>query len=743
MTDLSCGRMGRASAALYDRERWDSLRNMTVVPRARRASPRFPAALFLALNALIFAVTRGWTAEPPAGSQGLPVITTIRQAMELPAEEAKRGYPVRLRAVVSGLNVSPACFLQDDTGAAYFDRRGAHEDLIPGQAVDVDGFTNEGKYSTVICERKTTVIEQGAPPPAALRTIDQLAFGASECQVAEIAGVVRSARYIADFRCLDLQVAAAGGRLRAYLFHPPDTDGRWLVDAQVRLRGVVSSRFTTNRQWVSARLNVDGLANVTVETPAPKDPFSAPAHAVGSLARYEPQGANFSHRVKVAGTVLFQAPNVLYLRDQRQPLLILTQQAEALHAGDLVEALGFLSMGSFSPFLDDAVVRKTGSGSAPAATPVTVRRLLAENHDAELISLEATLLETVRRGDEETLLLQADHALFNAQLVRTGGQPFPEANENGSLLRLTGICSVQEAAEERSQFTPTSFKLLLPSAESVAVVERPSWWTAARLLRALAAALLVVALGGCWIWLLRKRVAEQTGIILEKAQKEAVLEERTRLARDFHDSLEQELAGLAMQLDAVGRKYQQAPPSVGPSLDLARRMLTHCRLEARRSVWDLRCQALEKGDLVAGLEEVTQPIVAGQGIELVFEIEGDVRRLPGEIERDLLRIGQEAVTNAAKHGRPSRIQVALKFGAAEVALTVSDDGHGFDPNLQPAAASGHFGLAGMRERADKLRGALSLESRAGEGVRMRVTVPLDSATNGAQDSDRLANSFPV
>ncbi|HEY2342589.1 MAG TPA: histidine kinase, partial [Chthoniobacteraceae bacterium] len=568
------------------------------MPSLRAETSPWRTPLILALAACLLATNSAKPAETPA-------LTTIRQVNELSAEEAAHEYPVHLRAVVTGVNVSPACFLSDGTGAIYFGRPGAKDDLVPGQIVEVDAVTQPGLFSSTLSERKTVVVGNGALPEPEQLTLDQLALGAADCHYVEIEGVVHRAESIESFRCLDLQLATHGGLLRVYLFHAPGADARQFVDAKVRMRGVVSSRFNQKRQWVAARLNVDGMDNVVFEEPARKEPFTIPAKPARSLAKFEAQPSGFAHRIKVRGVVLFQdAGAALYIRDGDQPLLLKTSERLPLARGDVIEALGFLAMGAFSPYLEDVSYRKTAEGSVSTPTPVSPKGLLTEDHDADLVSTEAELLDTVRRGDEQTFVLQAGDIVFNARFLRREGQVFPPDVRRGSLLRLTGICSIQETEERSSNVRPKSFRLELPSPEGVVVLRAPSWWTPARLLWALAGAVLLVALGAAWIWQLRRRVREQTGIILQKAQREAVLEERSRIARDFHDTLEQELAGLSMQLDAVGRKFDQSPPSARTSLELARRMLMHCRGEAKRSVWDLRCIALEQGDLVSALQEI-------------------------------------------------------------------------------------------------------------------------------------------
>jgi signal transduction histidine kinase len=144
--------------------------------------------------------------------------------------------------------------------------------------------------------------------------------------------------------------------------------------------------------------------------------------------------------------------------------------------------------------------------------------------------------------------------------------------------------------------------------------------------------------------------------------------------------------------------------------------------EARRYVWDLRSQELQKKDLPTALRDTSKRLTAESNIETVVEVAGPLRPLPAAVETNLLRIGQEAINNAVKHARPNRIEVALNFDTRNVRLSVRDDGRGFDPGQQ--IPDGHFGLLGMRERAEQIGGVMSVHSASEGGTQIAVDVPL-------------------
>jgi signal transduction histidine kinase/ligand-binding sensor domain-containing protein len=203
-----------------------------------------------------------------------------------------------------------------------------------------------------------------------------------------------------------------------------------------------------------------------------------------------------------------------------------------------------------------------------------------------------------------------------------------------------------------------------------------------------------------------------------------VLEERARLAREIHDTLAQGFVGIASQLDAVAMCMPEADTPARKFLDLARRMARHSLTEARRSVMDLRASALEGQDLAAALKSGTRMWTAGSPVAVNVDVSGAEKPLPQEMEQHLLRIAQEAVTNVLKHAGASQIWIKLHMEARKLQLRIIDNGHGFDQQDVFASRGGHFGVLGMRERAERLGGELHLASHPGEGTEVEVKVPL-------------------
>ena len=211
---------------------------------------------------------------------------------------------------------------------------------------------------------------------------------------------------------------------------------------------------------------------------------------------------------------------------------------------------------------------------------------------------------------------------------------------------------------------------------------------------------------------------------------DAVLSERGRIAREIHDTLAQGLVGISVQLELVNRLLASSVESARTQLDHARNLVRDSLTEARSSIWDLRSQAAETEDFATRLSRMAANATDSSApkIRVKSKVSGTYRPLAPKTEAELLRIAQEAVTNAVRHAKPAHIAIELRFGARDLEMTIQDDGCGFDgqPHPQSTGPEGHFGLTGMRERAAEIGGSLAIDSEPGKGTRVTASVPLES-----------------
>ncbi|HVW41198.1 MAG TPA: sensor histidine kinase [Amycolatopsis sp.] len=220
--------------------------------------------------------------------------------------------------------------------------------------------------------------------------------------------------------------------------------------------------------------------------------------------------------------------------------------------------------------------------------------------------------------------------------------------------------------------------------------------------------------------------------LLVQAREAGVLDERQRMAREIHDTLAQGLAGILAQLQAAEQTPDDPPAvrrHVTNALNLARESLT----EARRTVHAVESVVLAESRLPDAISDVARRWSEVNHIDAVLTTTGDARPMHADVEVTLLRSAQEALTNVAKHAKARRVGLTLSYMADLVTLDVRDDGIGFEPSAKRPSGNGDggFGLAGMRQRVQRLAGRLVIESEPGGGTAISASVPAIPA-GGAQ-----------
>ena len=216
-----------------------------------------------------------------------------------------------------------------------------------------------------------------------------------------------------------------------------------------------------------------------------------------------------------------------------------------------------------------------------------------------------------------------------------------------------------------------------------------------------------------------------------RARYALVIAERTRVSREIHDTLLQSLAALAPELEALATRVPTQDDDMTTELRRLRRQVDRSVRDARESILELRRNPMGTPRLADSLAQLADDIDTRHGVRPAIAVSG---RRPDnaspDVDLQLFRIAQEAVTNAVRHGRPTRIDIGVSYGDRQVSLTVSDNGCGFDTHAQKGLArdNEHFGLLTMRERADVSGGRLEIWSASGRGTRVSVRFPAESSS---------------
>ena len=251
---------------------------------------------------------------------------------------------------------------------------------------------------------------------------------------------------------------------------------------------------------------------------------------------------------------------------------------------------------------------------------------------------------------------------------------------------------------------------------------------------------------------LLQAIASQVGIAVERARlaedgtRLARLEERTRIAREIHDTLAQDLTAIALHVEGALTQLDRDPGRARERLERALATARDGLEEARRSVLDLRTVSLAGKPLAEALTALGRAFTSETGVRVHVRADG-APPLPLRAEAELYRVAGEALANVRRHAHAREVEIALRGRPGGVELIVRDDGRGFDPKAfdPKAPRDGHHGIAGMRERAKLLGGSLRVESRPGRGARVVARVPVQDvsapearggaasdATNGGQ-----------
>lgn len=676
-----------------------------------------------------------------------PLRASALEVRNMAPQDAAREHWVHLHGVVTFYDPAyDVGFLFQDTTAAIFVSLGngtvelsEATNLLVGDEVEIEGVTEQGDYLPKILAKHIRILGRTAMPAPGHFNYEQLASGKEDSDWIEVEGVVRSAMPIADDRA-SLNIMVDGQRLTAQVQHLNASNAQELICATVRIQGICRTRFNTKRQICAPYLSVTSLSNIVTVVPAPSEIHEV---RLSNLAQFDIADF-YGQRVKVQGTVTGQDGESLFIQDGNTGLHVQTVQPESVTPGDIVEVTGFPVLGQFTPALEDAVCRVIGHHSEPAPVQVNSEELSSGDYNNVLVRLKTQLAGRIEEGNQQILILGTSNVILNARLDSIKADSRYLALQNGSELELTGICVAQSVVQSAAnwdlaqQKPPDAFQLQLRSPNDVVVVRNPPWWTLSRLFWALAIISAVLVAGFAWVFELNRKVRQQMVTIEQKVEQEAVFEERSRIAREFHDTLEQELVAVTIQLESADSQFDIAPNNARRMFEMARNMARHTLFDARRSVWDLRSHLLENSNLVGALSAVVQMAKTNaRQIAFSVESEGIPRKLSLPVENNLLRIAQEAIANAVKHARATQIAIHLDYTPEKISLRVIDDGIGFDHRNRSCLYGGHFGLQDMTERAVKMGAPFDVISAPGQGTEIRIEI------REKQDFTQTTPSAPV
>ena len=700
-----------------------------------------------------------------AGGGSKEILTTADAVRKLSADQARLKKPVQLEAIVTYNDPAQRiAFVQDKTAGVFVWSNDLNSGISLGDKVKITGETGAGDFAPIVVPIGMEVEQHNMPlPPPGDFSDEDIFAGRADGQWVELEGIVRDNKF--DSGQYSLLIAHNGYRFRAMFpdNHPLPAS---LINARVRVRGVCASVFNSTRQLLSIQVYAQSVDQVRVLRPSPNGPFDGPLTSITRLATYTP-GVDAGYRLHLHGTVLATArTGPTWIRDATGAVLIRDHNNLQLSPGDDVDVAGFAAVGPAAAEIENAELRRNGTGASPQSIPITTEQALSGEYEGQLVWIDARLVDQFQYGQERVLLVQAGRHTF---AVRSK-LPLPNL-ELGLVLRLTGICQLGAPI----QGDLPSFELLLRTPSDLLILRRAPWMTRDRAYLVLGS-LAFLSLAACvWVAILRRRVHRQTKIISHKLVEVEMLKERaesgSRAKSEFLANISHEIrtpmngilgmTELALEQDLepmLRDTLRMVKSSADSLLSIVNNILDISKVEAGK----LELETLEC-NLTPCMEETVCMLAArahAKGLELICDFRAD---LPQIVITDASRLRQiltNLLGNSIKF--TDRGEVELKVypesqegRIATVHFAVRDTGIGVPQEKQSlifaaftqadASTTRLYGGSGLglsiaSQLVSLLGGRIWIESEVGHGSTFHFTVPLEVVKGPAQEPEPIAGS---
>jgi signal transduction histidine kinase len=659
----------------------------------------------------------------PGGPDWKLPLMSAKQVQSLPQEDAKRALPVHLRGVVTsrGPSFDQWLSIQDDTRGIFVDVR-AISNSVPasGDFCEIDGHSAAGDFAPIVVAERFRRLGKGDLPEPAHPAWNELINGSMDVQWVEFQGLVT------DVHSNVLSMLVPGGQLdvRVDMYESSLTQFQKSV---IRIQGVLFAAWTTARE-VRVGNVVMRNASISVDIPVPADPFDAVLKTPRELLFFDAQASAF-RRVKVRGQVVHVEPDRIFLMDDGAGLRLLPAGTNSLHAGDIVEAVGYPDITGTALLLREAKLRRTGHGLLPQTKILTEADLTREDLDSTRVRVEEKLLGMHLEQGAPVLEMQSGAHLYLARLPR--GESRQESLRPGSQLALDGVY-VGHGHNQHPGAEAESFELLLNSFGDLVVLSQPSWWTLQRMLIITGVLLIGLMFAVAWITQLRRLVEQRTAQLQretrerERVERQHALEaERSRIARDLHDDLGSSLTEINV-LASTGQRPQ--------ANEASQTNLFHAIAGKARSLiaaLDIIVWAVDPEDnllqsLADYLSGYAEEFFANTNIACRFKVPVSFPKiiLEGRVRHDVLMAVKEALNNIVRHSEATEVEFRMAVANDDLEIEIADNGKGFEGGVE----KGGHGLKNLSARLVKVGGSCTVESTVAGGTVVKIRLPLSSSS---------------
>lgn len=663
------------------------------------------------------------------------ILTTAEQVSQLSTTAARRGFPVSLRGVVTGVETAwNGMVIQDATGGLFFENANlvgnvAHDSHLGtnaairiGDFVQIEGTTVPGLFAPMATANRLNLLGTGQLPEPLRPSWDQLFNGSLDAQYVELKGVVIATNSdTADLLTPDGIIRITlilGGKASAGL-------ARYLNDLVV-LRGVLLAQWNwVTRQVIPGEIRICDPV-VTVQRAAEKDAFSVPRRTPSELLLFDSRASLFQ-RVCLAGQLIYLNGNEGFAMDGMNGFRFMAETPGTLQVGDRVQVSGLPELGGPSPVLLAAVARATGHGALPAPRSLVATNLNHALWDATRVRLKGELIDIRETPKGRVLDLKSGSQFFVARLE-------PEA---AGLLRLPAGCRLEltgtYAALNGKTMTDAegaAFEIWLSSPDDVTVLARPPWWTPRRLAMAIGTLMILLLSVMVWVRQLRRKVEQRTAQLAVQIQKREQIEhqhafeqERARVARDLHDQLGSGLTEISM-LAARAGAASAAAEKRNEHLQQVEQKACEMVTALDEIVWAMNPKHDSTTSLAGYFCQYADRFLGLAMVACrtnVTAVQGDYR-INSLCRHQLFLAFKEGLTNVVRHSRATEVRLQFQADEKELQIVITDNGRGLPPD---SGKEDMDGVSNMRERLQKLGGTFEISNESEGGATLCFRLPLD------------------
>ena len=598
-----------------------------------------------------------------------------------------------------------------------------------GDVVEVKGTATPFAFAPGIKASSIKIVGRMLLPPFAEKTLFDMRGGRLDNARVRMSGVlagvrsVESSRLDPNARIVQLTLNTDEGR---FVAHVPGTEAEWnpFLDAELEVCGCAMSAYNMRAEFRGVQMEVAAPSDISVKKPPHASPFDLVPTPVAELMSFSPRQGD-CHAKLVRGVVTFvcAGKRFFYLQDGAYGLKVEMDVPDGISPGFKVDVVGFpvkvdgcgelrgmsARIGSWAGLpepqygdLDDYLRWQYYSDDG-SMNDIVWRRM----------SFVARVIRAEGDGESSELVVAVSNVTCRVHLEGPLPDIFENAQEMRPLARITAVAepSVSDALTDDRQPLMKSISFAAASPGDLEFIPDVEWRRRmnGRILNA--AALVVGTILAALIAIGIVRIVRDKR---ERGRIAAINAERKRMAADLHDTIEQNLAGAKMLMESSLSIAPEVPPAVEEAVKGAAAILAHAKSEIRATIFNLRCDEMFDRRPEDVFREMMRHLDRGK-VNARCRLRGLPDHLPGARFSDLLGIVQEATTNAVKHGRAKNIVLVSDpltgDGKRGFVLRVLNDGEPFDAATALGPESGHFGLAGMRERAKRNGMRISWETK--------------------------------